>query len=64
MNDTTTPTTNNPIEYTSSKAAADIFDQLLILRELAVGRQMPMLAYLIDMAALEARDEARKGQAA
>ena len=48
------------VEYTKGRAAADIFDQLLILRELAVSRKMPMLAYLIDMAAVEAQDEAKK----
>jgi len=64
MTEKTGPTTTNTIEYTSTQAAADIFDQLLILRELAVGRKLPMLAYLIDMAALEARDEARKDTAA
>ena len=60
MGQVSTDMSNTSIEYSSPKAAADIFDQLLILRELAVSRQMPMLAYLIDMAALEARDESRK----
>jgi len=64
MTEKTYPSTSNSIEYTSAQAAADIFDQLLILRELAVGRKLPMLAYLIDMAALEARDEAKKENAA